>query len=46
VPLDPGLVGRGTSSKIAGLLGIDHLAMNSAIFDFVTGTLYLRPRSR
>jgi predicted aspartyl protease len=46
VRLDPGLVGRGTSSEIAGLLGIDHLAMNSAIFDLVTGTLYLRPRSR
>jgi len=46
VRLGPKLVDRGTRSEIAGLLGIDHLAMNSAIFDFTTGTLYLRPRSR
>jgi len=46
VRLGPKLVDRGTRSEIAGLLGIDHLAMNSAIFDFATGTLYLRPRSR
>jgi predicted aspartyl protease len=46
VRLDPEVVRSGTNSRIAGLLGIDHLATNSAIFDFVTGTLYLRPRSR
>jgi predicted aspartyl protease len=44
--LDPEAIGRGTDSEVAGLLGIEHLAMNSAIFDFVTGTLYLRPPPR
>lgn len=28
----------------AGLLGVEYLAKNSAIFDFNSGTLYLRPR--
>jgi predicted aspartyl protease len=41
--LDPEAIGRGTDSEVAGLLGIEHLAMNSAIFDFVTRTMYLRP---
>jgi len=44
--LDPEAIGRGTDSEVAGLLGIEHLAMNSAIFDFVTRTMYLRPPGR
>jgi len=43
--LNPEAIGGNTDSKVAGLLGIEHLALNSAIFDFVSGTLYLRPRS-
>lgn len=46
VHYDPGLIGRGTRFEVAGLLGVDYLAKNSAIFDFVTGTMYLRRRSR
>jgi predicted aspartyl protease len=30
--------------EIAGLIGIEYLAINRAIFDFVSGTMYLRPR--
>jgi predicted aspartyl protease len=41
--LAPEAIGRGTNSEVAGLLGVEHLAMNSAIFDFVSGTMYLRP---
>ena len=44
--LDPEAIGRGTDSEVAGLLGVEHLAMNSAIFDFVTRTMYLRPPPR
>jgi predicted aspartyl protease len=44
--LDSEAIGRGTDSEVAGLLGIEHLAMNSAIFDFVTRTMYLRPPPR
>ena len=44
--LDPEAIGRGTDFEIAGLLGIEHLAINSAIFDFVSGTMYLRPPRR
>lgn len=44
--LDPEAIGRGTRSEVNGLLGIEHLALNSAIFDFVSRTLYLRPSSR
>ena len=45
VHLDPRMVGRGSRSEVAGLIGIEYLAMNSAIFDFITGTMYLRPHS-
>ena len=41
--LDPEAIGRGTRSEVNGLLGIEHLALNSAIFDFVNRILYLRP---
>jgi predicted aspartyl protease len=44
--LDSRLLGRGTMSEVAGLLGIDYLALNSAVIDFVSGTLYLRPNPR
>jgi predicted aspartyl protease len=44
--LDPEAIGRGTDSEVAGLLGVEHLAMNSAIFDFVTKIMYLRPSAR
>ena len=44
--LDPDVLGRGTMSEVEGLVGLEYLALNSAIFDFVSGTLYLRPRSR
>jgi predicted aspartyl protease len=30
--------------EIAGLIGVEYLAINRAIFDFVSGTMYLRPR--
>ncbi|HET9419427.1 MAG TPA: aspartyl protease family protein [Chthoniobacterales bacterium] len=43
--LDSEAIGRGTDSEVAGLLGIEHLAMNSAIFDFTSRQLYLRPRA-
>lgn len=41
-----GMLGRRTSAEVVGLLGVEYLAQNSAIFDFVSGTLYLRPRMR
>ena len=44
--LDSRMLSRGTMSEVAGLLGIDYLAMNSAVIDFVSGTLYLRPGGR
>ena len=44
--LDSEAIGRGTDSEVAGLLGIEHLAVNSAIFDFVSRTMYLRPPQR
>jgi len=33
-------------SDTAGLLGAEYLAINRAIFDFVSGTMYLRPPGR
>ena len=30
--------------EIAGLIGVEYLTINRAIFDFVSGTMYLRPR--
>lgn len=36
----------GPNSGIAGLIGAEYLAINRAIFDFVSGTLYLRPPAR
>jgi predicted aspartyl protease len=44
--MDSQMLYRGTQSEAAGLLGVEYLAANSAIFDFVSGTLYLKPRAR
>lgn len=44
VRLNPEILGP--SPGIAGLIGAEYLAMNSAIFDFITYTMYLRPRTR
>jgi predicted aspartyl protease len=41
--LDSEAIGRGTDSEVVGLIGIEQLAMNSAIFDFSSRQLYLRP---
>ena len=29
---------------VAGIIGVEYLSINRAIFDFVSGTMYLRPR--
>ncbi len=44
VALDAEIVGRGTALETAGLLGAEYLGMNSAVFDFNSGTLYLKPK--
>lgn len=44
--LDSKVLGRGTNSAVEGLLGVEYLALNSAIIDFVSGTIYLRPRPK
>jgi predicted aspartyl protease len=44
--LDPEAIGRGTDWEVAGFLGIEHLAMSSAIFDFTSRHVYLRARAR
>lgn len=46
IALDSHFLGRGTNSEVEGLLGIEYLALNSAIIDFISGTIYLRPRSK
>lgn len=33
-------------SLVAGIIGVEYLSINRAIFDFVSGTLYLRPPGR
>ncbi|HEY4283662.1 MAG TPA: aspartyl protease family protein [Chthoniobacterales bacterium] len=43
IAMDSHLLGRGTNAEVAGLLGVEYLARSSAIFDFVSGTLFLRP---
>ena len=37
------MVARGTNAEVAGLLGVEYIALNSAIIDFISGTIYLRP---
>jgi predicted aspartyl protease len=34
------------SSRIAGLIGIEYLALNYAVFDFTDSVLYVKPRPR
>ncbi|HEY4256754.1 MAG TPA: retropepsin-like aspartic protease [Candidatus Udaeobacter sp.] len=34
----------GSHSLVAGIIGVEYLSINRAIFDFVSGTMYLRPR--
>jgi predicted aspartyl protease len=43
-PLNPVIFAA--HSDTAGLLGAEYLAINRAIFDFVSGTMYLRPPGR
>ena len=43
-PLNPAIFEA--NSDTAGLLGAEYLAINRAIVDFVSGTLYLRPPGR
>jgi predicted aspartyl protease len=43
-PLNPVIFEAHTDT--AGLLGAEYLAINRAIFDFVSGTMYLRPPAR
>ena len=44
--LDSRMLFRGTPSEVSGLVGVEYLALNSAIVDFVSGTLYLKPPGR
>jgi predicted aspartyl protease len=41
--LDSEAIGRDSDWEVAGFIGAEHLAMNSAIFDFTSRQLYLRP---
>jgi hypothetical protein len=34
----------GSRSPVAGIIGVEYLSINRAIFDFVSGAMYLRPR--
>lgn len=34
----------GSHFLVAGIIGIEYLSINRAIFDFISGTVYLRPR--
>ena len=34
----------GSHSLVAGIIGVEYLSINHAIFDFVSGIVYLRPR--
>jgi predicted aspartyl protease len=35
---------RPSLSLVAGIIGVEYLSINRAIFDFVSGNMYLRPR--
>ena len=41
-PLVAGILG--SHPLVAGIIGVEYLSINRAIFDFVSGTMYLRPR--
>ncbi len=44
--LSPGLLGGDGKDAAAGLLGAEYLGMHGAVFDFNSGTLYLRPKKK
>lgn len=46
VSLNPEILGRGTDSEAAGFLGVEYLGMNSAVLDFNSLTLYLKPKAK
>jgi hypothetical protein len=44
--LDPDLLGGDGNSSAVGLLGAEYLGLHGAVFDFNSGTLYLRPQRK
>ena len=40
----PGIPQSHGADLVAGIIGVEYLSINRAIFDFVSGTMYLRPR--
>ena len=44
VKFDNEVIGRGTDTEDAGLLGAEYLGQNSAVFDFNSGALYLKAK--
>lgn len=44
--LDPELLGGQAKDSAVGLLGAEYLGLHGAVFDFNSGTLYLRPKSK
>jgi predicted aspartyl protease len=44
IALDNDLLGHGTATEVAGLLGADYLGSNSAVIDFNSGILYLKAK--
>jgi predicted aspartyl protease len=44
--LNPELLSGEGKDACAGLLGAEYLGLHGAIFDFTSGTLYLRPKSK
>jgi predicted aspartyl protease len=44
--LDPGLLEGDGKASAAGLLGAEYLGLHGAVFDFNSGTLYLRPKTK
>ena len=42
--IDPAMLGSEGKPGAAGLLGAEYLGMHGAVFDFNSGTLYLRPK--
>ena len=44
VRFDDAVVGRGSDIEDAGLLGVEYLGQNSAVFDFNSSTLYLKAK--
>jgi len=46
VGLNTELLGAGTGLEAGGLVGAEYLSMNSAVFDFNSNTLYLKPKPK